>query len=193
MLERNLPRIVGDDAVVGLDDRRIRAIDHHMNLRRQGQGIALPRVFHAHGPPGGLWSSKFDPRRSHGVSAVFVEDEIACLQVDRILEFFGRGLIGTAEPGRVGDQIDLHVALGSDVASFLVESKIVAIDLVETRRVAPIQHDADVVQLGVAPQFEFFDITGLDGEQGALAVRLGKLKSARRSLDVVSDLAGDLL
>jgi hypothetical protein len=192
MVERDLTRIVGDDAMLRLDDRCIRATEHHVNLRRQGQRVALARVLHAHGPTRGLRRSKFDPGSGHGVSAVLVKNQIVGLQVDRILHFFRCGLIRTGEARRVGHKIDLHVAFGGDVARLLVEGKIVAIDLIEARGVAAIEQDADVVQLGVAVKLEFFDVAGLDGKERALAVGFGKLKAAGRLLDVQSDFARDL-
>ena len=97
VVEHDLARIVGDDAVVGLDDGCVCAVEHHMNLRRQGQRIALARVLHADGPACGLRRSEFDAGLGRGVSALLVKDQIARLQVDGILEFFRRGLIGTRQ------------------------------------------------------------------------------------------------
>jgi len=127
---------------------------------------------------------KLDPGSGHSVSAVFVEDQIASLEVDWVLEFFWGGLIGTRETRRIGDQINLHVALGGDVTGFLVETKIVAVDLVETRGIAAIEHNADVVQLGVSVELELFDVAGLNGEDCALAIGFGKLEAAGGLLDV---------
>ena len=105
-------------------------------------------------------------------AAVFVEDQVAGLQMDGILEFFWSGLIGTGEARWVRYQIDLHIAFGSDVAGFLVIGKIVAVDLVEARGIPAVEHDADVVQLGVAVELELLDVACLDGEERAFAVGL---------------------
>ena len=115
------------------------------------------------------------------------------LQVNWVLELFGRGLIGTGEACRIGYEIDLHVAFGGDVAGFLIVGKIVAVDLVEAGGIAAVENDADVVQLGVAIELKFLEIAGLDREEGALAIGLGKLEAAGGLLDVIADLAGDLL
>ena len=77
-------------------------------------------------------------------------------------------------------------------SGLLVVGKIVAVDLVEARRIAAVKHDADVVQLGVAVELEYFDVAGLDGEKRALAVGLGKLVAAGGLLDFQADLARDL-
>ena len=113
--------------------------------------------------------------------------------MDWILEFLRRGLIGAGDARRVGHQIDLHLALGDDLAGLLVESEIIAVNLIEARGIAAVQHNADVVQLGVAVQFELFDVAGLDGEEGALAIGLGILITVGRLLNVDSHLAWNLL
>src|SRR5271169_1222051 len=99
--------------------------------------------------------------------------------MDWILEFFGRGLIGTGEARRVSDKINLHIALGGDFAGFLIVREVVAVNLIETRRIAAIEQNGDVVQLGPPVELELFQIAGLNAEERALSVGLGKLKPAR--------------
>ncbi len=112
--------------------------------------------------------------------------------MDRVLEFLWRGLIGTGKAGRVGDKVDLDIPLGRDVSGLLVVGKVIAIDLVEAGGVAAIEHDADVVQFGVAVELELFEIAGLDGKERPLSVGFGKLKAASGLLDVIPNLARDL-
>ena len=168
-------------------------VKHDMNLRRKGQRVALADVLHAYGGAGGLRRAKFDLRIGRRVSGFAVEYQISRLQVNRILQFLGRGLISAGEARRVRHQIDLYVAFGGDVAGFLVVGKIVAVNLVEARGIAAVEHDADVVQFGVSVKFELFHVACLDGEQRALSIGLGKLKPVGRLLESIPILPGILL
>src|SRR5208282_2260365 len=117
----------------------------------------------------------------------------AGLQVDWILELFGSRLVWSGKACGVRDEIDLHVAFGGNVASFRVISEIVAVNLVKARGVAAVKHDVDVVQFGATIKFELLQVTGLDGEQRALPVGFGKLKSVGGLLDLIPELLGNIL
>src|SRR5271166_2221543 len=160
-----------------------------MNLRIKRQRAALTGIFHSESPSRSLWRTKFDAGVCPGIASVFVEYEIARLQMDRVLQRFWCGLVGARQSSGIRDQIDLDVAHGGDIARLLVVGKIVAVNLVEARRVAAIKHNRNVVKLGIAVQLELFHIAGLDREERALAVGLGKLETVRGLLDVVTDLA----
>src|SRR5437588_8980571 len=111
--------------------------------------------------------------------------------MDGILEFPGSALVRASKAGWVGLEIDLHVAAGRDVAGWLVVVEVVAINLIEAGGIFAVEDDTHVVQFGASVQFELLEVTGLDGEQGPLAVRLGELKAGRGLLDVDANLVGD--
>jgi hypothetical protein len=126
--------------------------------------VALGGISHSHRPATGLRSHYFHLGIGECVAGIFVEYQIAGLQVDRILDFLRRGLVRAGHPGRVGDQIDLDLPVCSYVSGFLVVSKILAVDLIESRGVGPVEDDVDVVQFGIAVQLELLDAAGLYGE-----------------------------
>ena len=84
--------------------------------------------------------------------------------MDWILDFLRRGLIRAGHTGRVGDQIDLDLSVCSYVAGFLVVSKILAVDLIESRGIGSVEDDVDIVQFGIAVQLELLDAACLYGE-----------------------------
>ena len=142
-----------------------------MNLRVQLERVRLSQVMRAHGPAGGLRRAEIDARIGGCVAAVFIENQVAGLEVDGILERLGRRLIQVAGPFRIGFEVDLHLALGDDVARFRIISKVVARDLVEAGRIASVEHDVHVLQVGVAVELELLDVAGADGEDGASRLR----------------------
>ena len=192
-LQHDLPRFVGNQAALSLDDRRIRAAQHHVNLRRQGQRVAFARILHADGPARGLRRAELHTRVRSSVARISVENQIAGFQVNRIFQRLGYGLIGTGQPAGICHQVNLHIALGRDVAAARVVGEIVAVDLVVAGRIAAVENDVDVVQLGAVAHNKAFEAAGLDGEKCASTVGLGVLKSAGRLLDFVPDLVGNFL
>ena len=140
------------------------------------------------------WGVRKSTRASVEASPLFwLKTRSRGLEVDGILEFLGSSLVGPGQAGRIGLQIDLHLAVSGDVARFLVIGEVVAVDLVEAGGIAAVENDADVVQFGAAIQLELLETAGLDGEQSSLAVGLGELKSVGGLLDVDSDLVGNFL
>ena len=151
----------------------------------------LCRILHTHGPAGGLRGAEINARTGGSVSAVAVEDQVAGLEMDGILEFLRSRLVGRGHAGGVGFQIDLHFTSRGNVAGFRIEGEVVAIDLIEAGGVAAVKDDADIVQFGTAVELEFFNVSGADGKDRASGFGLGKLKAAGGLLDVVGDLSGE--
>ncbi len=85
LLQHDLPRIVGNDAVLGLDHCGFRSTQLEVNLRRQNQLVALSLVLDAYSPSRGLWRSELDAGIGRRVSRVLVENQIARFQVQRVL------------------------------------------------------------------------------------------------------------
>ncbi len=100
-------------------------------------------------------------------------------------------MIRTHEARRVGDKINLHIAFGGDLTGFWIIGEVVAVNLIEARRITPIKQNGDVVQLGAPVELELFDISCMYGKQGTLAIGLGNLETGCRLADVVSKLVGN--
>src|SRR5437879_5150182 len=116
-----------------------------MNLRCEGECVALAGVLDSDSPAAGLRCPEFHASIRPGIPGVFVEYEIARLEMDRVLEVFGSGLVRALQSRRVRNQVDLHFPLSRDVSSLLVVGKIVAVDLIEARGVATVKNNRDVV------------------------------------------------
>src|SRR5208282_708533 len=130
--------------------------------RRNFAGIA-----NAHGPPRGLRSTEINARFGRSVAAIAVEDQVAGLEMDGILQLSRSGLIGRGDAGGVGLQINLHFAAGSNVAGLRIEGEIVAVDLIEARRVATVENDGDILQIGPSVELEFLHALSPDGKDRA--------------------------
>src|SRR5208282_2553583 len=133
----------------------------------QREGCALGRIPHAHSPAGGLRSAKVNAGVGESVPTVAVEDQVAGLEMDGILEFLRGGLVRCSHAARIRFQINLHFASRDNVARFRIESEVITINLIKPRGVTAIENDADVMQFGTAVELEFLNVLGLDGKNGA--------------------------
>lgn len=188
MIENDLPRIVGHLAMVSVDDRGIWSTDLHMDLRGKSQNIALSRILRAHSPSPGLRRAELDAGVGESVACVLVEDQIAGLQVNSVLNVLWRGLIGARAALGIGDKIDLNFAPGGYFSAFRVIAEVIPINLIVAGRIAAIEDDADLVQFGSAIELELFYIRGFDGKQRALAVGFRDPETIGRFADVNSEL-----
>ena len=127
------------------------------------------------------------------VACVLVEHQAAGLEVDRIFQVRGRGLVGIQQALRIRPQINLDFALGGDVSGRLIVFEIGATDLIEAAGIASVESDLDIVQLGVSALLELHRFAGLDGEQGASLLRFRDGESGRALLDFEADLFRNLL
>ncbi len=184
-------RVVRDSAMSGEKSGSTLPNQRHMNLRLQGEHVGFPGILDADRPPGGLRRAEVNPRIGGSIATVLVEDQVFGFEVDGILELLGSALVRSSRARWIGFQIDLHFPVTRDVARFLVVGEVIPINLVEAGGIAAVENDADVVQFGAPVQLELLELAGLDGEQGALAVRLGELKTIRGLLDVNPNLVGN--
>jgi len=193
MIQQDLLRIAFDYRARGVERGRIAAAQIDVNLGWQGESVGVSIVARAHGPTGCLRSSKLylgiGPRRP----AIAVKGKIARLEVNRVLQFFRRGLVGAGLSGRIGFQIDLNLALRHNVAGLLVVGEIIPVDLIETRRIFAVNDDADLAQFRPAVELELNDIAGLNCKQRPPALGLGELEAAGGLLDVEANLSRNLL
>ena len=148
-----------------------------MNLRGQRERFAFCRVLHAHRPAGGLRGLEVHPRIGGSISAIAVENQIAGREMDGILEFFRRRLIRRGDARGIGLQIDLHFALRRNIAGFRIKGEIVAINLIEARRVAAVKNDGDIVQFGAAVEFELLNLFGANSERPCGPRQISKIEN----------------
>ena len=149
------------------DARGILPGQSHVNLRSEREGFAFCRVLYAHRPAGSLWGLEVHPRVGGGIPAIAVENQIAGGEMDGILEFLRRGLVRRADARRIGLQIDLHSTLRRNISGFRIEGEVLAIDLIEARRVAAVKNDGDIVQFGAAVKLELLNVFGTNRKDRA--------------------------
>src|SRR5581483_5208731 len=105
------------------------------------------------------------------VSCLLIKNQIRSLQMNWIFQFFGRGLVWIRNTLRIRLQVNGDFASAGYVAGLLVVVERLAIDPVETRRIAAVNRNHHVVQLGPATRFKLDRLTGLQFEPRSSLLR----------------------
>ena len=133
------PRIFGDGAVNRGQAGGGGAVERDIDLRLQSEHGGVGRVAKADGRPVGLGKAELNFFPGERVPCLLVKEQVRGGEVDRILQFPGRCLVGMNDAFRVGLQIHLDLAFADYVAGLRIVFKIRAVDLVEAAGIAPVQ------------------------------------------------------
>ena len=101
MVQNNLPRLVGNCATLCLYVGRLGTSQRQVDLRLECQHLGLARIINAHGPATGLGGHNFHSRMGESIASIFVEDQIAGLQVDGIFDFLRSSLVRAGQAGGI--------------------------------------------------------------------------------------------
>ena len=140
-----------------------------------------------------MLQTKIDSLLCVSITGLLIEDQTAGLQVEGILQFFRRGLVGIENTPGIGFQINLDLALGSHISGLLVVFEVGTIDPVIPAGVASIYGDGNIVKFSASALLELHSFAGFDFEDGAPLLRLGDSKAFGALLDFEADSLWNLL
>src|SRR5712692_3100702 len=166
-LQHNLTWIAGNDAVRRGHSCDVETVQHNIYLRLQTKNIPLSHIVHADSRAAGLRYAELNLVVGVSVSGLLIENQSTGFEMNRVLQFFGRNLVGIDETLGIGLQIDLNGAFGGDIAGSRIVFEIGAVNLIEPAGIASIKNDVHIVQLGVATLLELHCFGGAYGENGA--------------------------
>ena len=124
---------------------------------------------------------------------MLVERQPLGAQVDGIPHLPRQRLVIQALAFGVTLQVDVDLSPGNHGSRLRVILKVVAVDLVEAVRLAPVHDDVHVVQLGMPALFELGCLGSSNREQGAPAFTLGKRESFARLLNLNAEFSRKIL
>jgi hypothetical protein len=87
----------------------------------------------------------------------------------------------------------VNLTLCDDRSCFLVVLKVIAVNLVKAICLTSVNDDVDIVQLGAATLLVLRDLGGMNGEESASTLALGKREPLRSLLNIDSDARGQIL
>ena len=183
LFEHNRARTLQNDAAGSPEDGRSRFVGCQRDLRLERESAGFGVIAHSDRRSAGLRNVKVDSLLGEGVARLLIEGKAAGLQVDRILQFLGSGLVGAGEARGIGLQIDLDFAFCNHIAGQRVVFELGAVDLVETAGIPAIERDGHVVELGAAPVCEFDRLASLNLKQSPRSVRARYGEAVRTLLD----------
>src|SRR5215472_6597639 len=105
-----------------------------------------------------------------------------------ILQFLGSTLIGIQNTFRIRLQINLHFALGSHITRRRIVVERLSVNLIVAARIAAVERDGYIMQLGVPALAVLDRLAGLHLEQGMSLVGLRNREPLRALLNIEPDL-----